>query len=123
MCSISQVKKAHLELGINISTVLATVAPKDVVTFYLRLKSLCRKATGKAQSKSFRFQIVEKCRLRFCSITFRAEVHMWLLKGLSPMAHALPSENKLEKDVPSFSSSVGDFGRRFLAVEISAIVR
>ncbi|CAH3018431.1 unnamed protein product, partial [Porites evermanni] len=36
---------------------------KDVVIFILRLKRFCRKATGKAQSKSFRFQIVEKCRL------------------------------------------------------------
>ena len=42
---------------------------------------------------------------------------------MSPMAHALASETKLEKDGLSFSSSVGDLGRRFLAVEISAIVR
>ena len=42
---------------------------------------------------------------------------------MSPVAHALASENKLEKDGPSFSSSVGDFGRLLLAVEISAIVR
>ena len=48
----------------------------------------------------------------------------WKVKGaMSPVAHALASENKLEKDGPSFSSSVGDFGRLFLAVEISAIVR
>jgi len=47
-----------------------------------------------------------------------------VLKGaMSTVAHALASENKLEKDGPSFSSSVGDFGRLFLAVEISAIVR
>ena len=47
-----------------------------------------------------------------------------VFKGaMSPVAHALTSENKLEKDSgPSFSSSVGDFGRLFLAVEISAIV-
>ena len=39
------------------------------------------------------------------------------VKGaMSPVAHALASENKLEKDGPSFSSSVGDFGRLFLAV-------
>ena len=56
-------------------------------------------------------------------------VHAWAelsfssLKGaMSPVAHALASENKLEKDGQSFSSSVGDFGRLFLAVEISAIV-
>ena len=50
--------------------------------------------------------------------------NIYLLKGaMSPVAHALASENKLEKDGPSFSSSVGDFGRLFLAVEISAIVR
>ena len=50
--------------------------------------------------------------------------HLFSLKGaMSPVAHALASENKLEKDGPSFSSSVGDFGRLFLAVEISAIVR
>ena len=47
-----------------------------------------------------------------------------VIKGaLSPVAHALASENKLEKDGRSFSSSVGDFGRLFLAIEISAIVR
>ena len=40
---------------------------------------------------------------------------------MSPVAHALASENKVEKDGPSFSSSVGDFGGLFLAVEISAI--
>ena len=39
------------------------------------------------------------------------------------MAHALASENKLQKGGPSFSISVGDFGRLFLAVEISAIVQ
>ena len=45
------------------------------------------------------------------------------LKGaMSPVAHALASENIIEKDGPSFSSSVADFGRLFLAVEISAIV-
>ena len=50
--------------------------------------------------------------------------HFLAFKGaMSPMAHALASENKLEKDGPSFSSSVGDFGRLFLAVEISAIIR
>ena len=50
--------------------------------------------------------------------------HLFSLKGaMSAVAHALASENKLEKDGPSFSSSVGDFGRLFLAVEISAIVR
>ena len=47
-----------------------------------------------------------------------------MFKGaMSPVAYALDSENKLEKDGPSFSSAVGDFGRLFLAVEISAIVR
>ena len=46
------------------------------------------------------------------------------LKGaMSPVAHVLASENKLKKDGPSFTSSVGDFGRLFLAVEISVIVR
>ena len=48
---------------------------------------------------------------------------IWIKGAMSPVAHALASENKLEKDGPSFSSSVGDFGRLFLAVEISAIVR
>ena len=43
--------------------------------------------------------------------------------AMSPMAHALASETKLEKGGLSFSSSVGDLGRRFLVVEISAIVR
>ena len=42
--------------------------------------------------------------------------------AMSPVAHALASENKLQKGGPSFSSSVRDFGRLFLAVEISAIV-
>ena len=59
---------------------------------------------------------------RMCLVCFSSKAG--LVKGaMSPVAHALASENKLEKDGPSFSSSVGDFGRLFLAVEISAIVR
>ena len=42
---------------------------------------------------------------------------------MSPVAHVLASKNKLQKGGPSFSISVGDFGRLFLAVEISAIVQ
>ena len=39
------------------------------------------------------------------------------LKGaMSPHTHARANENKLEKDGPTFSSSVGDFGRLFLSV-------
>ena len=39
------------------------------------------------------------------------------LKGaMSPHTHARANENKLEKVGPSFSSSVGDFGRLFLSV-------
>ena len=39
------------------------------------------------------------------------------LKGaMSPHTHARTNENKLEKVGPSFSSSVGDFGRLFLSV-------
>ena len=59
---------------------------------------------------------------RMCLVCFSSKAE--LVKGaMSPVAHALASENKLEKDGPSFSSAVGDFGRLFLAVEISAIVR
>ena len=40
-----------------------------------------------------------------------------LIKGaMSPNTHARASENKLEKDGPTFSSCVGDFGRLFLSV-------
>ena len=40
-----------------------------------------------------------------------------LLKGaMSPNTHARANENKLEKDSPTFSSFVGDFGRLFLSV-------
>ena len=39
------------------------------------------------------------------------------VKGaMSPHTHARANENKLEKVGPSFSSSVGDFGRLFLSV-------
>ena len=39
------------------------------------------------------------------------------IKGaMSPHTHARANENKLEKVGPSFSSSVGDFGRLFLSV-------
>lgn len=39
------------------------------------------------------------------------------LKGaMSPNTHARANENKLEKDSPTFSSCVGDFGRLFLSV-------
>ena len=39
------------------------------------------------------------------------------VKGaMSPHTHARANENKLEKVGPSFSSSVGDFGRVFLSV-------
>ena len=38
----------------------------------------------------------------------------YVLKGaMSPLAHARANENKLEKVNPTFSSSVGDFGRPF----------
>ena len=33
-----------------------------------------------------------------------------------PLTHAQANENKLEKVGPTFSSSVGDFGRLFLSV-------
>ena len=36
--------------------------------------------------------------------------------GMSPHTHARANENKLEKVGPSFSSSVGDFGRLFPSV-------
>ena len=40
-----------------------------------------------------------------------------IVKGaVSPHTHARANENKLEKVDPSFSSSVGDFGRLFLSV-------
>ena len=55
---------------------------------------------------------------RYYKKNSNAVVH---LKGL--LSPALASENKLQKGGPSFSISVGDFGRLFLAVEISAIVR
>ena len=39
------------------------------------------------------------------------------LKGaMSHNTHARANENKLEKDNPTFSSCVGDFGRLFLSV-------
>ena len=39
------------------------------------------------------------------------------LKGaMSHNTHARANENKLEKDGPTFSSCVGDFGRLFLSV-------
>ena len=39
------------------------------------------------------------------------------IKGaMSPNTHAQANENKLEKDSPTFSSCVGDFGRLFLSV-------
>ena len=40
-----------------------------------------------------------------------------VLKGaMSPNTHARANEKKLEKDGPTFSSCVGDFGRLFLSV-------
>ena len=39
------------------------------------------------------------------------------VKGaMSPHTHVRANENKLEKDNPTFSSCVGDFGRLFLSV-------
>ena len=40
----------------------------------------------------------------------------WIKGAMSPHTHARANENKLEKDGPTFSSSVGDFGRLFLSV-------
>ena len=41
---------------------------------------------------------------------------IWILKvAMSPLAHAQANENKPEKVNPTFSSSVGDFGRLFLS--------
>ena len=37
---------------------------------------------------------------------------------MSPLAHAQTDENKLEKVNPTFSSSLGDFGRLFLSETI-----
>ena len=48
---------------------------------------------------------------------FLAEYYRGAFKGaMSPHTHARATENKLEKVGPSFSSSVGDFGRLFLSV-------
>ena len=41
---------------------------------------------------------------------------MCLIGAMSPHTHARANEDKLEKVGPSFSSSVGDFGRLFLSV-------
>ena len=47
----------------------------------------------------------------------RARRNRNALKGaMSPNTHARANENKLEKDSPTFSSCVGDFGRLFLSV-------
>ena len=44
--------------------------------------------------------------------------YCWVVfKGaMSPNTHAQANENKLEKDSPTFSSCVGDFGRLCLSV-------
>ena len=43
--------------------------------------------------------------------------HAVNIKGaMSHNTHARANENKLEKDNPTFSSCVGDFGRLFLSV-------
>ena len=42
---------------------------------------------------------------------------------MSPLAHAKADENKLEKLNPTFSSSVGDFGRLFLSKTICLKIR
>ena len=48
---------------------------------------------------------------------FRMKAEHFSFKGaMSPNAHARANENKLEKDGPTFSSCVGDFGRLFLSV-------
>ena len=47
----------------------------------------------------------------------RSFQNLFRLKGaMSPNTHAQANENKLEKDSPTFSSCVGDFGRLFLSV-------
>ena len=49
---------------------------------------------------------------------------IWILKvAMSPLAHAKADENKLEKLNPTFSSSVGDFGRLFLSKTICLKIR
>ena len=51
------------------------------------------------------------------SVEIEAAIIELHLKGaMSPHTHARANENKLEKDSPTFSSCVGDFGRLFLSV-------
>ena len=51
------------------------------------------------------------------NVDIDVEVVEGAIKGaMSPHTHARANENKLEKDGPTFSSSVGDFGRLFLSV-------
>ena len=67
---------------------------------------------------------IEKVNSR-CFVDFRRPYH-WYTKtvqsfqyfkgAMSPHTHARANENKLEKVGPTFSSSVGDFGRLFLSV-------
>ena len=50
-------------------------------------------------------------------VCLRKKLSLLFIKGaMSPNTHAQANENKVEKDSPTFSSCVGDFGRLFLSV-------
>ena len=55
--------------------------------------------------------------LNFVTFSLTAAQIILVIKGaMSPNTHARANEDKLEKDSPTFSSCVGDFGRLFLSV-------
>ena len=117
-------------------------APKFYIIFVFHFSCVLQSSRGKLKTKFMQnfwvggqtrcahivgnLQMTNKYALRAKMIdrlNRRYHGASWFKGAMSPVAHALASENKLQKDGPSFSSSVRDFGRLFLAVEISAIVR
>ena len=51
------------------------------------------------------------CKLELHALSKKTVLKISLKGVMSPHTHARANENKLEKVGPSFSSSVGDFGR------------
>ena len=65
-------------------------------------------------------KVIQNVKLQYCTTDITKALalsrELFFKGAMSPNTHARANENKLEKDGPTFSSCVGDFGRLFLSV-------
>ena len=78
--------------------------------WYLRLSAKIL-ALLRLSANFFQLRLTKKLKINFSCFK-----KLNIKGAMSPHTHARANENKLEKDGPTFSSSVGDFGRLFLSV-------